>query len=333
MPLGDPIPLGPEIWQTRPRVGLLSIWGTLGRGIWRGAPAGAAVGGAVGGGAPGIVAGAAAGAALGVLTNAARRLRVQMDLLEQTTRDQIDRYKEFNPIIRRLQHQWTLLDRRMNRAWAETVAPLLKKLTDIGVDFREQWERTKMRFYRTFEPLMSRLLDIFRSIGSVTLRMFDRLLRATEAVINGFTKVARFFNILPEDEGARRPTVGLRPFPFEWPTIEGPLTAAMRRTGLTGPPFTRERREPSSRESRRESDTERLYRQGHLQGQPGAPAHEEIDRPMEMPPLNLNFNVSDSKALSDAFEEVWRRAVFELRKREADSDYIAFTMQSKGSYV
>jgi len=79
-----------------------------------------------------------------------------------------------------------------------------------------------------------------------------------------------------------------------------------------------------------------LYEKGLLYGEPGAPAHDEFDIPLERPRkpgVNVNVNVGDSKELSAAFERVWHEATYALRKVEAENMYRAYNLQQVGTYV
>ena len=327
------LPLAGDIWAARPKP-LSALWGGAKRGALGGAAAGLWAGGPVG-----AAVGVAAGVALGTVATSAGRLRERMDLLERSTRNLIEQYKAYSPVIARLRHQWMLLDRRLNRIWAETLAPTLKKLTDIGTEFRERWTKMKVEFFQAIEPHLKNILTVLGKLSGATLWMLEKFLKVIEAVINGLTKVLRFLRWLPEERGRAR-TQALGEFPMEWPIIEGPLTDAMRRAGLTGPPFTTEeaRRPPKGEEveSEQRRRTRELYEKGLLRGEPGAPAHDEFDIPLELPRkpgVNVNVNVSDSKELSAAFERVWREATYELRKIEAEDMYRSYLLQSEGTYV
>jgi len=335
MPFGlGNIPLAGELWAARPKP-LGALWGGA-----KGGGKGAVWGGAAGltaGGPWGAVAGAAAGAgigvALGTLSVATRRLSETMARLEHRTRSIIEQYKAYSPVIARLRHQWMLLDRRLNRIWADTLAPTLKKLTDIGTEFRERWTRLKVDFFQAVEPYLRRLLSVFHTFGRITFGLFEKFLKVIESVVNALTKVLRFLNLLPEE---RARTQALSPYEMEWPTIEGPLTGAMRRAGITGPPFTTEEARRPAREEKENERTKELRwlrESGLLRGEPGAPAHDEFDKPLVMPDVNVNVNVSDSKELSAAFERVWREATYELRKVEAGEMYKVYMLQGEGSYV
>jgi len=324
------IPLVGDIWAARPKpVG--ALWG----GAKKGAPMGAAVGLSVGG-PVGAAVGAAVGIALGTVAASAGRLRERMDRLEESTRNIIEQYKAYSPVIARLRNQWMVLDRRLNRIWAKTLAPLLKKLTDIGTEFRERWTRMKVDLFQAIEPLLKRVLNIFQKFGRITLHILEKFIKAISTVIEGFTKLARFLHWLPGEEERGR-TQALGQYQMEWPTIEGPLSGAMRRAGLTGPPFTTESaRRPSteeSQESEQKRRTRELFEKGLLQGQPGAPAHYELDKPLTMPDFNVNVNVGDSKELSAAFERVWHEATYALRKIETEAMYLAYLQQGEGTYA
>jgi len=328
--LGD-LPLVGDIWSSRPKP-LSSLWGgAKGGGLW------GAAAGATAAGPPGAAVGAAVGIALGTVAVSAQRLHERMQMLERTTRSLIDQYKRFDPAITRMRHQWQLLERRLNRAWAQTIAPTLKKLTDIGTEFKERWERMKIDFFRSIEPFLQRMLDIFRKVGRITLGLFEQLQKALSGVLSGLGWLGKKLGWL--DEGRERGlTQRLSPYTMDWPTVEGPLTGAMRRAGLAGPPFTTEEaRRAEKTEPGGPGETQKLYEQGMLQGQPGAPAHEEIDKPLELPlkipGVSVNVNVGDSKELAEAFERVWHQAAYELRKLEAEDFYRAFELQSKGTYV
>jgi len=194
------LPLAGEIWAARPKP-LGALWGGA-----RGGGKGAVWGGAAGltaGGPWGAVAGAAAGAgigvALGTLSVASRRLSDTMDRLERSTRSIIEQYKSYSPVIARLRHQWMLLDRRLNRIWADTLAPTLKKLTEIGTEFRERWTRMKVDLFQTVEPFLKRILSILQRYSRVALGVFEKLLKVIEGVIDGLTKLARWAHLLPEE--------------------------------------------------------------------------------------------------------------------------------------
>ncbi|KKL63530.1 hypothetical protein LCGC14_2174190, partial [marine sediment metagenome] len=282
------------------------------------------------GGPVGAAVGAAVGIALGTVAESAKRLNERMQVLEQSTRKLIEQYKRFDPIIARLNHQWELLDRRLKRAWSQTIAPILSKLTDIGTEFREKWERMKIDFFQAIEPYLKRTLDIFQKLGRSSLWLFDKLLGAITSIINGFTRLAKILHIPIGGDADRQPTGVFTPMPIEWPSVEGPLTGAMRRVGLTGLPFTSERRDMSTQKQTQPNEADTLLKQGLLEGQPGS---SPVDRLRELPNLNFNIKVGDSKELSAQFESIWRKTAYELRKIEAEVSYRAFEMQSQGTYV
>lgn len=328
----DSLPLVGDIWATRPKP--VST-------LWRGARAGAPMGAAVGlwaGGPVGAAVGAGVGTALGTVSIAATRLAESMKRLEESTRNLIEQYKVYSPAIARMRHQWELLDRRLNRIWADTLAPTLKKLTDIGTEFKERWTKMKVEFFQAIEPYLKKSLDFFRTMGRITLEVTSKLVKAIEFVIDRLTWLGRKLGWFEEEE-KRGPTRKLlEGFPMDWPPMEGPLTGAMRRAGLTGPPFTTEGRAPRRRGEEEESEaaraTRELYEKGLLHGEPG----EDIKWPMEelpktIPGVNVNVNVSDSKELSAAFERVWHEATYALRKLEAEDVYQAYLLQQEATYT
>lgn len=337
MPNGGPS-LTREIWAARPRVGA-TLWGGVTGGL-RGAGWGAATGAAVGGpwgAAIGAGVGANIGITLGMITAASQKLIESMKRLEGVTRNLIEHYKVFSPAIARMRHQWELLDRRLNRAWADTIAPTLKKLTDIGTEFKERWNRVKIDFFQAIEPYLSKMLDFFRKVGRITLWLTSKLLGIIEKLLTGLTKLLEFFGFLEEGRERGR-TQALRPFGMEWPTVEGPLTGAMRRAGITGPPFTTEEaRRPSvtgeeSEAEKRQKRIEWLERHGLLQGEPGR--EPPLDVPGPLPKLpTISINVNDSAELSASFERVWHEAAYALRKLEAENSYQAYTLQQRATYV
>lgn len=242
----DPFYLTREIWRARPRV-----MGTLGGGLAGGGVTGAGFGAGIGmmvGGVTGGVAGAgiglAIGTVLGTITIAANKLKESMTRLERVTRNLIEQYKAFSPVIARLRHQWILTDRQLNRAWAQTIAPTLKKLTDIGIEFKERWTWMKIEFFQAIEPHLDNLLSFFRTVGRATIWLTSQLLKLLEGLIRGLTKLLDLLGLLPEERTKRRIAESFMPRGLEWPTVEGPLAGAMRRYGLVGPPFTGERRDP-----------------------------------------------------------------------------------------
>lgn len=322
--LGE-IPLMGDIWSTRPKP--VST-------LWKGAKAGVPMGAAAGlwaGGPVGAAVGAGVGTALGTVTAASQRLAVSMNRLEESTRRHIEHYRLFSPVIARLRHQWRLLDRRLNRMWAETLAPTLKKLTDIGTEFRERWTRMKVEFFSAIEPHLLRFLDFFRKFGQVTLFLTERIMKVIGGLLTGLDKLAEKLAWITK-EPVREPTRELTDgFPWPWPRVEGPLTGAMQRAGLTGPPFTRERRRPKEEEK---SEVDILREKGLLHGQPG----EEItwppdELPREIPGFNININVGDSKELSAAFERAWLQAAHALREIEAEDTLRSLLLQQQGTYT
>lgn len=322
--LGE-IPLMGAIWAARPKP-VSTLW----KGVKAGAPMGAAVG-YTAGGPIGAGVGAAVGTALGTITAASQRLVESMNRLETVTRRHIEQYRLYSPVIARMRHQWTLLDRRLNRIWAETLAPILKKLTDIGTEFKERWTKMKIEFFQAIEPHLLRFLDFFHKFGRITLFFTEKIVKAIGWLLTALEALAKKLNWITE-ETAREPTRALiGAFPMGWPTVEGPLSGAMRRTGLTGPPFTTERRRPRE-EPKSEADI--LREKGMLHGQPGEDIQwptEEL--PKEIPGLTMNVNVSDSKELTAAFERMWLQAVYELREIEAEDTLRSLLLQQQGTYT
>lgn len=326
----DPgLPLAGEIWAARPKP-LSALWSAKG-----GALPGAAAGLMVGGGPVGAAVGAAVGIALGAVAASAKRLNENMKLLEATTRRLIEQYKAYSPVIARLRNQWIVLERRLNRIWAQTIAPTLKRLTEIGTEFKERWTRIKVEVFQAIEPYLKRVLSILQKISRASLWMFEKLTKVLTDVIDGFTKLLRFLRLLPGEEERGR-TQLLKPFSMDWPTVEGPLTGAMRRAGITGPPFTGEaaRRSPETEEEEGETKWyENLIRGLITPSLPRPYPFHRSSEEKEKTGVNINVNVSDSKELSAAFERVWHRATYELRKIEAEDMYEAFVLQEEGTYT
>ena len=315
------MPLAGDIWEARPKP-MSALWG----GTKGGAVGGAVAGTAVGGFPVGTAIGAAAGIALATVAASSGRLKERMDRLEETTRSLIEQYKAYSPAIARMRNQWMLLDRRLNRIWAETLAPLLKKLTDIGTEFRERWTRMKIDLFQAIEPLLKRVLDIFQKLGRATIWILEKFLKVIGAVIEGFTKLARFLHWLPEEETRGR-TQALGSHPIEWPTIEGPLSGAMRRIGLTGPPFTTEK-------ARRAPEEEKEIRLPFMVPPKEFWELKESDlRKGARPEVNVSVNVGDSKELSAAFERIWHEATYKLRQIETEEMYAAYKLQNEGTYA
>lgn len=317
------MPLAGDVWAARPKP-LSALWG--------GAKAGAPIGAAAGlwsGGPAGAVVGAAIGTAVGVVTASAGRLRETMDRLERSTRSIIEQYKAYSPVIARLRQQWMLLDRRLNRIWAETLAPTLKKLTDIGTEFRERWTRMKVDLFQAIEPALKGILNMLQNLSRATLWTLEKFLKVINTVIEALSKLPGLLGLLPE-ERERGLTQALGPYTMEWPSIEGPLSGAMRRAGLTGPPFTgEEARRPEPKEERGD------WKEGVRRGLTAPPF------PFQFPPetkrgepdVKIDVKVGDSKELSAAFERIWHEATYELRKIEVEEMYKAYLLQTEGTYV
>ncbi|GAG24078.1 unnamed protein product, partial [marine sediment metagenome] len=159
-----------EIWKARPKPFTAAFSKSTAKGGMWGASIGAAVGGA-----PGAVAGAGLGAIFGTLSNSVSKVIKNMEMLEKSTRKLVDHYKDFSPIISRLNHQWRLLDRNINRMWAKTLAPLMKQLTVIGTNFREQWEKIKTDIFKAIEPFLKQILSVFSVTVDGVLALFRGL--------------------------------------------------------------------------------------------------------------------------------------------------------------
>lgn len=331
MPFGlGEIPLMGDVWAARPKP-VSTLW----KGIRAGAPIGAAAG-LWAGGPVGAAVGAGIGTALGTVTAAATRLAETMKRLEGVTRNLIEQYKAYSPAIARMRHQWRLLDRRLNRIWAETLAPTLKKLTDIGTEFKERWTKMKVEFFEAIEPHLTKILDFVNITMRITLEVFGKLIKAITVVIDKLTWLGRKLGWF-EEEKERKITRALIPYGMDWPAVEGPLTGAMRRAGLTELPFTTERRPPTEKregESEAARETRELYEKGLLQGQPGEDIKWPIrELPKDIPGFNININVGDSKELSAVFEHVWHETTYALRKLEAETDYQAYLLQQEATYT
>lgn len=337
MALSD-LPLAGAIWASRPKP-LGALWG----GAKRGAITGAAIGLTAGGGPVTAAVGAAVGTALGTVAASASRLAENMDRLEGVTRRLVDQYKAYSPIISRLRQQWILLDRRLNRIWANTLAPTLRKLTEIGTEFRERWTRMKVSFFQAIEPSLKKILNVIQRVSRATLWMFEKLSKVIIGVIDGLTKMHEWLlKLVPDwlkaEAQERGRTQALSPFGMDWPTVEGPLTGAMRRAGLTTPPFTSEKATHVLTEEEKaaaeEERTREKIRRAFPHGLPGplvpffSPGGTK-----EKSGVSVSVNVGDSKELTAAFERVWHEATYALQKIEAEDMYSAFVLQGEGTYT
>jgi len=326
----SPFDLAGQIWAARPKP-----FEATKQAVWRGGLPGA-LGGLAVGGPVGAAVGAGLGTTFSLISNAGTRLTENLNRLNSILQPLIEHYRVYSPIIARLSHQWELLRRNLDRSWAQTIAPLLKQLSDIQREFTERWNRMKIEFFQAVEPYLQQVLRFLQTGMRAGMWLWERLNRIVDMMIGGFTKLLRILHLLPEP-GERKVTEKLRPFDIEWPSVKGPLTGAMRRYDITGPPFTKEE--------------ERLPKAEGKEGEEGKEAKKGIggwfkvggipipwylplsEREKKSPEVNVEVKVGDSKELSAAFENVWRKATYELRKIEADERYFAYTVQAQGTYV
>lgn len=328
--------IGKQLWAARPRP-FTSLYQGTKRGALTGALTGATVGGPYG-----AVAGAAIGGTLSTLKGTVEKLVRTFKQLDATTRSIVDHYKAFSPIMARVNHQIRMTDRRINRMWARSLGPLIKQVSKITNDFQIRWEKMKIQLFDAIMPYLQNITRILKWSGKILLNWLEAFTDIITEIVGGLTKVLRFFGLLPK-ESKREPTKQLKPFTIDWPTVEGPLTGAMKRLQLKEAPFTEEER----RDKKVTDDDEEK-----------TPERKIIDTLLRPPILNLKtiydlfqklkgedkktekqsdvkveIKVGDSKELVSKFEAAWKEASYKLRRIEAEDSLLAFKLQSEGTFV
>ncbi len=150
-----------------------SMMGGLGGGL-EGAWVGGSVGSLVPGGTlPGAAIGAALGAAFGQLTSTSKALNKVWDNLITTTRSLVQSFAKFDPILLAQQEKWKQLDKQIGKVWAKTLAPTLKKLTDIGIEITQRWTRLKISVFKSYEGVINKLIDALAILVRGTLAIAE----------------------------------------------------------------------------------------------------------------------------------------------------------------
>ena len=324
------------IWESRPKPFSTTFNATTFKRTATGAAAGA-----MAGGLPGAAVGAGLGATFGILENIMTKVNPQMKQLEQLTRKLVDQYKDYSPIISRLNHQWRLLDRNVSRMWAKTLAPLMKQFTAMGTDFRQRWEKMKVDIFQAIEPFLKTVLTVFGNTVKTVIAVFEFLSKVLVNVIAGFTKLMAFFGLVLDEKEKPTPTKRLKAFPVEWPEVEGPLTGAMRRTSLTEPPFTeegaqREKKRGKEKKEKEESPVkpfDKIFPGGMQSLSETLLENRQKKKKGQAPGVNVEIKVNDSKELTSKFEQAWRIAAYELRKVEAIEMQRMFALQQESAYT
>jgi hypothetical protein len=273
-----------------------------------------------------------------------------MERLSRAIAPVIEHYKEYNHVMQSLAHQSRMLNRRLNRLWARALAPLTKQIAEMTRDWQERSTKMKIRLFEAIEPILRKLVELRHATGNVLLRLLEKLAGVLTKVINGFTDLLRWLGLLKEKE-PREPTKKLKPFDIDWPEVKGPLTGAMKRVELQGPPFTTEKRRAPKEEEPETDKAENFgmrslsrlrdlfdITQGRVPESWIEKAEEAGRRKAESllkkkNEIKVEVKVGDSHELSAAFENVWRQTAAELRKREAEDMLLAYRLQEVGTYV
>lgn len=351
-----------EIWRGRPRPisALGGYVGAAGRGAGWGLGIGMMAGTA--GIIPGVAIGVTIGVVIKTLTAGAERLNQTWRMLERVSRTLIERFKDFSPAIARMRAQWEALDRRLGRVWAQTITPLLQRISDVGREMKERWMMIKVRFFEAIQPLLIGIVNMAGRLSRVLFPILEFFAKLLEKILAPLNKLFELLGLI------EKPKVKISPLPgpLTMPEFEGPMTAAMRFAPLRpmerpeGPRYVErpgylgrewlERRERAAAEAGR-TPGERLMEMEEEIEKEGMPwttwgwliryfmqrtMKQEIERrtkELEKPTsINVNVNVGDSAELASAFERVWEEATFELRKIEAGDMYRSFRIRERATY-
>lgn len=355
MRIDSPGNLGQSIWNENPKP-----FSALFKGVGQGGLAGAVTGGMLGG-LPGAAAGAALGSLFGALTSSLKATTSQLDRLQQVMGPLLERYKEVNPIISQIKSQWDLLQRRIDTAWARTIAPVLKQLSTVEREFTERWNKMKMGFFEAIQPYLMATLRFLQVKMRVVMSVLEAFSKIMTTIIDQLTKVLQFFNLLPEvKEKSKLQSLTTQALP--WPTVEGALTGAMKTSStLTGPPFTTERgskaEQESSTDTKSKSLIDQLYdaqgkkrplatyqpivgaileymlkREVNKRKQAKQAEDAEANKSKESS-INLTMPVNNSQELSAVFEKLYNQTSTELRRIEADIKLQTLRLQEVGAYT
>lgn len=156
-------------------VGASAGIGTLSGGLqgaWFGASIGSMVAPGAGTLAGGVI-GAGLGAVFGSLTATSKALNSVWDKLIANTRNLITTFAKFSPLLTAQQERWRHLDEQINRAWAKTLAPTLKHLTDVGVEISQRWARLKISVFKSWEGVINKLISALGALVKVTLSLSE----------------------------------------------------------------------------------------------------------------------------------------------------------------
>jgi len=152
------------------------------QGAWLGASVGSVIPGV--GTAIGAGVGATLGAAFGTLTATSKALNRVWGNLIKVTRGLLDTYAKFEPILLAQQERWKQLDRQVGKAWANAIAPTMKRLTDIGTELTVRWTRLKLSVFKSWEEVIGVIIEALGKLAHVALGIAEFMEKLKNLIID-----------------------------------------------------------------------------------------------------------------------------------------------------
>lgn len=151
-----------------------------GLGALGGAGVGATIGalggpiGAAGGALIGAGVGATAGVVKGIVDQGTKIIKI-WERLSQVSDTLSHQYGEWSSKLARTADNWDRTNERINQKWAKAIEGITARVGKDGQGFDERWNAVKISVFKSFEPLMNKMLDWLEKIGNFALRIFETL--------------------------------------------------------------------------------------------------------------------------------------------------------------
>jgi phage-related protein len=144
------------------------------------------IGGALVGGVEGALGGAALGLTVGVLQQFTEKLKLCtaiFDRLAMAAKSITERFAAFSANMAAMSREWQILERHINRVWAQALVPLMSAWNRMAMEWRERWEAVKVRIFQALEPILFRLLAVLERIMRFILPIIEAFAAALSRVI------------------------------------------------------------------------------------------------------------------------------------------------------